>query len=163
MGGPGVGEDQSEQAVEPENSPSTEQSAPATLEAGEIDPSQTPEEEKNGDTAENINDGAEPTAEADRVPGASTAVTEAASTSTSVDAGSSEQGSTTPPPDTAGKPVSPLNSSSTTINLQERARQRAHLRQAGMVTTSPTRARGRGVRGRGVRGRAAPGRGQSPG
>ncbi|KAI3466289.1 hypothetical protein Pfo_022951 [Paulownia fortunei] len=169
MGGPGIGEFQAEQSVEPENSPSTEPLVPASLEVGEIDPSQTTEEEKNGDMTQNIfdklnkvNDGADPIAETDQVPGSSNATTEEASTSTSVDVGSSEQGGSTLTPDTGGKPVSPVNSSSTTINLQERARQRAHLRQAGMVTSSPSRARGRAVRGRGARGgRIA--RGQSPG
>ncbi|MED6204378.1 hypothetical protein PIB30_008504 [Stylosanthes scabra] len=50
------------------------------------------------------------------------------------------------------KQTSPLNSSSTTINLLERARERAQLRQAGVVPTVG-RGRGRSPRGRGVRGR----------
>ncbi|MED6155907.1 hypothetical protein PIB30_117441 [Stylosanthes scabra] len=50
------------------------------------------------------------------------------------------------------KQTSPLNSSSTTINLLERARERAQLRQAGVVSTVG-RARGRSPRGRVVRGR----------
>ncbi|KAL5568783.1 hypothetical protein UlMin_025358 [Ulmus minor] len=65
------------------------------------------------------------------------------------------------------KQVSPMSSSSvsTTINLSERARQRAMLRQAGVVSSpSPSRGRGRAVpRARGVRGRGRSGRGQMPG
>lgn len=168
-GGPGIGEFQAEQSADAEKSPSTEPLFPSSLEVGEIDPSQTPEEEKIGymtenifDSSDKLNDGADPISEIDRVPGSSNATTEEASTSTSVDVGSSEQGGSTLTQDTGGKPVSPLNSGSTTINLQERARQRAHLRQAGMVASSPSRARGRAIRGRGARGgRAA--RGQSPG
>ncbi|KAK6133125.1 hypothetical protein DH2020_033164 [Rehmannia glutinosa] len=153
MGPPGIGEFQAEQSVEPENSPS--------LEVGEIDPLEIPEEEKNDDENK-LNDGADPLEETDQVVGSSNATNEEASTSASVDVGSSEHGGPAVTPDTGRKPVSPVNSSSTTINLHERARQRAHLRQAGMVTSSsPSRARGR-VRGRGARG-GRPGRGQSPG
>lgn len=173
-GGPGNGEFQGEQsAADPEKSPSTE---PLGLEAGEIDPSQTPEEEKTGDltetiteTSDKLNDGADSTAETDRAPGSSNPPSEEASTSTAVatgDVGSSDQAGSTPSQDAGGKPVSPLNSGSTTINLQERARQRAHLRQAGMgVASSPSRARGGGrtIRGRGGARGGRTGRGQSPG
>ncbi|XP_042060222.1 nuclear-pore anchor-like [Salvia splendens] len=189
-GGPGNGELQGEQSADPEKSPSIE---PLGLEAGEIDTSDTLEEEKIGDLNETITDssdklihGADSSAETDRAPGSSNPPSEEASTSTTiaiVDVGSSDQpgstppqdsgakpvsplnsGGSTPPQDSGAKPVSPLNSGATTINLQERARQRAHLRQAGMggVTSSPSRARGRTVRGRGVRG-GRTGRGQSPG
>lgn len=161
-GGPGNEEFQGEQSADPEKSPSTE---PLGLESGEIDPTQTLEEEKLSDVTENVfdnsdklNDGADSTAETEKT---SNLPTEETSTSistisTAVDAGSSDQG--------GSKPVSPLNSGSTTINLQERARQRAHLRQAGMgVNPSPSIGRGRTIRGgRGVRGGRA-GRGQSPG
>ncbi|XP_057795095.1 nuclear-pore anchor [Salvia miltiorrhiza] len=169
-GGPGNGEFQGEQPADPEKSPSIE---PLGLEAGEIDSSQTPEEEKLGDLTETISDssdklnhGADSTAETDRAPGSSNPPSEEASTSTTiatVDVGSSDQGGSTPSQEAGGKPVSPQNSGSTTINLQERARQRAHLRQAGMgVTSSPSRGRGRTIRGRAVRG-GRTGRGQSPG
>ncbi|KAL7142917.1 hypothetical protein ABFS83_08G156600 [Erythranthe nasuta] len=141
-----TGEFQAEQSVEPESSPIREPPASASLEAGEIEPSQALEEEK-------LVEGVDQAAETEKA-------TEEASTSTS------EQG---------GKPVSPVNNSiSTTINLQERARQRASLRQAGRggvaaaapanssSTSSPSRGRGRAVRGRVARGgRTA--RGQSPG
>ncbi|KAL0321008.1 UNVERIFIED_CONTAM: Nuclear-pore anchor [Sesamum radiatum] len=177
MGASEIGEFQPEQSVERENSPITEPLASASLEAGEIDPSETPEEEKNADMTENmldssskLNDSADPIAETSQVPGSSVATTtDEVSVSTSVDvAGSSEHGGPAPtsseqggPAPTAdAKPVSPLNSS-TTINLQERARQRAHLRQAGLIASSPSRARGRAIRGRGARGGRTP-RGQSP-
>ncbi|KAL0407153.1 UNVERIFIED_CONTAM: Nuclear-pore anchor [Sesamum latifolium] len=177
MGASEIGEFQPEQSVERENSPITEPLASASLEAGEIDPSETPEEEKNADMTENmldsstkLNDSADPIAETSQVPGSSVATTtDEVSVSTSVDVAgssehggpaptSSEQGGPAPTPD--AKPVSPLNSS-TTINLQERARQRAHLRQAGLIASSPSRARGRAIRGRGARGGRTP-RGQSP-
>ncbi|XP_052178509.1 nuclear-pore anchor isoform X2 [Diospyros lotus] len=54
-----------------------------------------------------------------------------------------------------GKQVSPAGKSSTTINLQERAKQRSALRQAGVISNSLGRGRGRAGRGRGGR----PGRG----
>lgn len=50
------------------------------------------------------------------------------------------------------KPTSPINSTPTTINLSERARERAQLRQAGVFTTA-SRGRGRAPRGRVIRGR----------
>ncbi|KAK4484958.1 hypothetical protein RD792_007563 [Penstemon davidsonii] len=152
---PGSGDNQAErESAEPENSPGIETEA---LEAGEIDsPPQTPEEDKNdggGDTTENIVESshklhnvADSTPETDQVPDSSN------SNTTTEEA--SEQG---------GKPVSPLNSGGgSTINLQERARQRASIRQAGRIPSSPSRARGRAVRGRVARGGRTP-RGQSPG
>ncbi|KAK4386790.1 Nuclear-pore anchor [Sesamum angolense] len=177
MGASEIGEFQPEQSVERENSPITEPLASASLEAGEIDPSETPEEEKNADMTENmldgsnkLNDSGDAIAETSQVPGSSVATTtDEVSVSTSVDvAGSSEHGGPAPTSSEPGgpaptpdaKPVSPLNSS-TTINLQERARQRAHLRQAGLIASSPSRARGRAIRGRGARGGRTP-RGQSP-
>ncbi|KAH6778562.1 hypothetical protein C2S51_009874 [Perilla frutescens var. frutescens] len=198
-GGPGNAEFQGEQSAEPEKSPSTE---PLVLEAGEIDPSQTPDEEKVGDITENIFDGsdklnevADSTTETDRASGSSNPPTEEASTrttvpkkkkkktSTTVDVGSLDQGGSTPSQDSGGKPVSPLNSGSTTINRKERGRQRASLRQAEVapspggapvgdapspgrapvgVAHSPGRARGQASHGRVARGGHA-GRGQSPG
>ncbi|XAR59903.1 hypothetical protein NMG60_11015913 [Bertholletia excelsa] len=74
----------------------------------------------------------------------------------------SKQGSPGPAVTTAEmqdiKQVSPAaGKSSTTINLQERAKQRSILRQAGVLSSSLARGRGRTARGRGGRG----GRGQS--
>ncbi|KAG6387543.1 hypothetical protein SASPL_152735 [Salvia splendens] len=155
-GEPGNEEFQGKQSTDPEKSPSIE---PLGMEDEEINPSQTLEEEKIGDLNESIaesdssdklNHGADSSAETNRAPGSSKPPSEEASTSTTVatvDAGSSDQAGSTPPQDTGGKPVSPLNSGSTTINLQERAKQRAQMRQAGMggVTSSPARGRGRSM------------------
>ncbi|KAI4365982.1 hypothetical protein MLD38_021914 [Melastoma candidum] len=59
---------------------------------------------------------------------------------------------------------SPVSSTSTTINLLERAKQRAAIRQAGAQPTHSVRGVGRIARGRGVRGRGGRvGRGQAPG
>lgn len=59
------------------------------------------------------------------------------------------------------KRASPASGTSTTINLLERARERAALRQAGVVTPPSNRGRARAVRGRGARGRGGrTGRGQ---
>ncbi|KAL1566884.1 nuclear-pore anchor-like isoform X1 [Salvia divinorum] len=162
-GEPGNGEFQGEQSKDPEKSPSIE---PLSMEARDIDPSQTLEEEKicdlnetiaESDSSDKLNHGADSTAETNSAPGSS-------NPPSTVDVGSSDQAGSTPSQDTGGKPVSPLNSGSTTINLQERAKQRAHLRQAGMggVTSSPARGRARTIRGRSVRG-GRTGRGQSPG
>ncbi|KAA8523385.1 hypothetical protein F0562_009808 [Nyssa sinensis] len=60
------------------------------------------------------------------------------------------------------KQVSPVGKSSTTINLQERAKQRSKLRQAGVLSSSLGRGRGRVARGQGARGGRS-GRGQSSG
>ncbi|XP_030471618.2 nuclear-pore anchor isoform X1 [Syzygium oleosum] len=59
------------------------------------------------------------------------------------------------------KRASPASGTSTTINLLERARERAALRQAGVVTPPSSRGRARAVRGRSARGRGGrTGRGQ---
>ncbi|GFP92237.1 nuclear-pore anchor [Phtheirospermum japonicum] len=150
MGPTGTGEFQAEQSVEPENS----------LEAGEIDDEDTADKSTKVAT-----DGGDQFVETDQVHNA--ANTEDASTSAAGDVGSSVvQGGPAMSPESGGKPASPLNSSSTTINLQERARLRSQVRQSNMTanSSSPTLSRGRGraIRGRGVRGGRA-GRGQSPG
>ncbi|KAL6553305.1 hypothetical protein OROGR_007147 [Orobanche gracilis] len=130
----GIGEFQGYQSMEPDNSPG--------LEVVEID------EEKNDEENE-----LDKFAESDQAPESSA---EDASASSGVDVGPVLL------PEAGGKPVSPVTSSSRTINLQERARARAQMRLHGVVGASPSGARGRGVLGRGVRGGRA-GRGQSPG
>ncbi|KAI8550055.1 hypothetical protein RHMOL_Rhmol06G0074600 [Rhododendron molle] len=84
------------------------------------------------------------------------------STGTGAEGGVSKQSS---PPSVAAETqdanqLSPVGKSSTTINLQERAKQKSALRQAGVVSSSLVRGRGRAARGRGGRGG---GRGQSSG
>ncbi|XP_058184188.1 nuclear-pore anchor isoform X3 [Rhododendron vialii] len=84
------------------------------------------------------------------------------STGTGAEGGVSKQSS--PPSVTAetqeANQLSPVGKISTTINLQERAKQKSALRQAGVVPSSLVRGRGRAARGRGGRGG---GRGQSSG
>ncbi|KAF3448815.1 hypothetical protein FNV43_RR09528 [Rhamnella rubrinervis] len=89
----------------------------------------------------------------------------ALSTSGTAEIGVPKQGSPSVVEAEEVKQVSPVSNTSTTINLQERARQRAMLRQAGVVPP-PNRGRGRTVpRGRGVRGGRGGrgGRGQTSG
>ncbi|KAL3614899.1 hypothetical protein CASFOL_040560 [Castilleja foliolosa] len=159
MGPTGIGEFQAEQSEEQENS----------LEAGEIDDEDTATDKSTKVTTE----GGDHIEGTEQVPESSpnAANTEDASTSAAGgggNVGSSVvvQGGPAMSPEAGVKPASPLNSSSTTINLQERARLRSQVRHANMsgASSSPTLSRGRGrtIRGRGVRGGRA-GRGQSPG
>ncbi|XP_073028198.1 LOW QUALITY PROTEIN: nuclear-pore anchor [Primulina eburnea] len=156
---PGSRQLPAEQSVEPENSPGMEPFIPVTFDVGEIDPPLTPEEKNDGsdvignivESSDKLNDGSDTGGETDQFSGAVTTTTDS-----NVDPVASEQG------DTGGKPVSPLNSSSTTINLQERARERGHLRQLGRNTSSSSRPHTRVVRVRGNRG-GRNGRGQPRG
>ncbi|PON44121.1 Nucleoprotein TPR/MLP [Parasponia andersonii] len=173
-------EAQPEPAATPVASPATVDDEPLASTAGgvgEISSQDIPNDEKNEDvdvpeeTAEvsdKSNDGNDQTAvESDQV-------VEAASTGTSVvpeitsavttsEASVSKQDSPSVVTESEEvKQVSPLSGASTTINLTERARQRAMLRQAGVLSTSPGRVRGRGApRARGLRGRRG-GRGPTP-
>ncbi|KAL3625105.1 hypothetical protein CASFOL_031773 [Castilleja foliolosa] len=158
MGPTETKEIQAEQSLEPENS----------LEAGEIDDEDTADKSTKGTT-----DDGDQFVETEQVPESypNAPSTEDGSTSAAGggDGGSSVsvQGGPAMSPEVGGKPASPLNSSSTTINLQERARLRSQERYANMSATStslptPSRGRGRVLRGRGARGGRA-GRGQSPG
>ncbi|KAI8006954.1 Nuclear-pore anchor [Camellia lanceoleosa] len=125
-------------------------------------------EEVNAEGADNLNDGnnhQEVAMEADQNPEAAAALetTTGVRTKTgTVEIGMSKQSSPSVSAETQEvKQVSPVgqSSSSTTINLQERAKQRSLLRQAGVISSSVGRGRGRAARGRGARG----GRGQSSG
>ncbi|XP_021299554.1 nuclear-pore anchor isoform X2 [Herrania umbratica] len=137
-----------------------------------------------------LNDGNHQTAvETDQMPEAATGTAEPAPTSVQPDAEVtkpasasvppetevSKPASTSGPPDTEAskhigssaapeaedvKQTSPVGATSTLVNLQERARERAMLRQAGVL---PSSSRGRGrpaMRGR-ARGRSGRGRGQN--
>ncbi|KAL2524159.1 Nuclear-pore anchor [Abeliophyllum distichum] len=170
MGGPGIAEFQPDHATS-----ESSLAADEPLEVGEIDPSQVLDEEKNGggemtedivESSDKTNDGTDQVvADTDQVPGDASAAGQEATTNTTVETGASEQGGSTVTSAVEGKQTSPVtSSSSTTINWQERARQRASIRQAGMLTPSPGRARGSGRanRGRGARG-GRTGRGQTPG
>ncbi|CAI9760212.1 unnamed protein product [Fraxinus pennsylvanica] len=163
MGGPAIEEFQPEQAM-PENSPAADE----PLEVGEIDPSQVLDEEKSdgGEMNEDIvesSDKNDDGTDTDQVTGDSNTAGQEATTSSAVETGAPEQGGSTVTSVVEGKQTSPVtSSSSTTINWQERARLRASIRQAGMLSPSPGRARGRATRARGARGGRA-GRGQAPG
>lgn len=179
-GGTTIGEGQPETVVVPVTSPAggdEEGLVTAAVDIGDINSPEILNDEKTaeGDVMEEVaegsdksNDGNEQIAvETDQTPEAAMG-SESTSTSTStvVDVGVSKQGSPTVPADPEEvKQALPVGSSSTTINLQERARQRAMLRQAGVLSPSVGRGRGRAItRGRGVRGgRGRAGRGQSSG
>ncbi|KAK4370532.1 hypothetical protein RND71_010007 [Anisodus tanguticus] len=140
---------------------------------GEIESSQLPDDDKNDDvdateelaeSSDKLNDGGDQVAaESDQA--VDTVVTGEKPSSSPVHSSNSKEGG---PSDNAaaeteeGKQVSPVNRSSRTINLNERARERASIRQAAMLSSTPTRGRGRVLRGRGGRsGRG--GRGQISG
>ncbi|KAE8661247.1 hypothetical protein F3Y22_tig00116925pilonHSYRG00009 [Hibiscus syriacus] len=114
-------------------------------------------EETIGEGFEKSNDGNEQSAiDIDPTPEAVTAVV--------VTSGTNESGATSGPPEGEMSPISGSGSessaTSTLVNLQERARERAMLRQTGVVGSSTTLSRGRGrvtIRGRGTRGRGVRG------
>ncbi|OMO77802.1 Tetratricopeptide, MLP1/MLP2-like protein [Corchorus olitorius] len=103
--------------------------------------------------------------ETDQTPETASGIAEPASTSTSVASEtevSKHIGSSATPEAEAVKRTSPASTTSTVVNLQERARERAMLRQAGVVPP-PGRGRARpAMRGRVARGRTGRGRGQNP-
>ncbi|KAL4293697.1 hypothetical protein S83_062924 [Arachis hypogaea] len=160
-------EGQSEPVRTPEPSPT--RADDEALEAGEINSPELSGDDKNdegdlteeaGDTLDKAADVNESTTvETDKVAEPTPIASEVAPTTSAAETSSSRpvtrqstaHGSATAETDDV-KHTSPLNSSSTTINLLERARERAQLRQAGVVSTVG-RARGRVPRGRGVRGR----------
>ncbi|KAF4389040.1 hypothetical protein F8388_026769 [Cannabis sativa] len=142
--------------------------------ASELTSQDIPSDEKNeevdvpeetAEVSDKSNDGTDQApVEGDQVAEAASVVSESTVTVPTSEASVSKQESPSVATESEEvKQVSPLSGGSTTINLSERARQRAMLRQAGagVVSPSPSRGRGRGVpRGRGVRGRR--GRGPTP-
>ncbi|XVE99034.1 hypothetical protein REPUB_Repub03eG0161700 [Reevesia pubescens] len=139
---------------------------------GDNSPDVNDEKNDEDDVAEEIvpegfdksNDGNGQTAvETDQMPEAALASNESASTSARPDVEVSKHigGSSAAPEAEDVKQTSPVSASSTLVNLQERARERAMLRQAGVLAPS-TRGRARpAIRARGVRGRSGRGRGQN--
>nr|BAO49711.1 nuclear pore complex protein TPRa [Nicotiana benthamiana] len=140
---------------------------------GEIESSQLPDDDKNdevdateelSESSDKLNDGGDQVAtETDQAVGA--VVTGEKPSSSSVNSSISKEvgaGDTAAAETEEGKQVSPVNRSSRTINLNERARERASLRQAGMHSSTMPRGRGRAPRGRGGR-NVRGGRGQNPG
>ncbi|XP_027342867.1 nuclear-pore anchor isoform X2 [Abrus precatorius] len=163
---------QSEPAATPEPSPARVDDE--ALEAGEINSPEPSSDDKNdvGDLVEEVADGSdklidvnEPvSSETDQGAGPTPVASESGTLTSSAAEGSSSkvnlpvprqgQGATSVASETEEiKQASPISSTSTTINLSERARERAQLRQAGVVSTI-ARGRGRATpRGRAVRGR----------
>ncbi|XP_019443676.1 PREDICTED: nuclear-pore anchor-like isoform X1 [Lupinus angustifolius] len=154
-------EGQSEPAASPEPSPARVDDE--ALEAGEISPERSMDDKiDEGDMVEEIVDVTDPTVvESDQVADPAPVAGESSLTGSAAETGSSKtnlpvpkQGTTSETEDTKQQQTSP--SMSTTINLSERARQRAQLREAGRGRgrASP---RGRVLRGRGGQGgRRAP-------
>ncbi|GAV64888.1 TPR_MLP1_2 domain-containing protein, partial [Cephalotus follicularis] len=106
--------------------------------------------------------------EIDKLPEAALGASETASTSAVAETDVLNQGTSNLTVEVEeGKPVSPPSNSSTVVNLTERAKLRAALRQGGVIPPAPDRGRGRPVtRGRAVRGhsmRGGRGHGQAPG
>lgn len=142
----------------------------ATVEVGDTEISQALDDVKNdegiitediGENSHRLNDDIEQAAaETDEVSEATTNP-DKTPTSTGIEIGVSKQGGASAINDTEeGKQVSPIYKSSTTINLSERAKERASIRQGGILSLT-SRGRGRAPRGRG--GRSARGRGQTSG
>ncbi|KAI3414928.1 TPR_MLP1_2 domain-containing protein [Psidium guajava] len=169
---PEVEEGKTEQALTPTTSPSRADDVDvgaAVTDLSEINSSEFPQHEKVEDgeiteeTAEGsdkLNDGGDAvTVEIEQTPegaagsenaGASAEAASLVQSSSSINAEVEES-----------KRASPASGTSTTINLSERARERAAMRQAGFVTPPSSRGRARAVRGRSARGRGGrTGRGQ---
>ncbi|KAG4947672.1 hypothetical protein JHK87_043679 [Glycine soja] len=162
----------SESAATPERSPATVDDD--ALEAGEINSPELSSDDKNdeGDSVEDAADASDKlmdvneqiSAESDQVAEPTPVASEGATlTSSVVESSSSKvnlpvprQGTPNAPAETEEtKQASPIGSTSTTIILSERARERAQMRQAGLVSST---LRGRG-RGGAPRGRVGRGRG----
>ncbi|GFS36629.1 hypothetical protein Acr_00g0047040 [Actinidia rufa] len=153
-----IGENQTQPAAPPVSSPLVDEETlvAVTVDFGETMPQFLNDEadmtEANAEVGDNSNDGNnQVTMEADQNPEPIGAAAEA---------GVSKLGSTSVAAETQEvKQGSPVGKSSTTINLQERAKQRSLLRQAGVIS-SLGRGRGRAARGgRGGRGQASGGQG----
>ncbi|TKY49466.1 Nuclear-pore anchor [Spatholobus suberectus] len=164
-------EGQSESAATPERSPARVDDE--ALEAGEINSPELSSDDKNdeGELAEETADGSdklidvnEPiSVESDQVAEPTPLASESATLTSVAESSSSKVNLPVPRQGTPNvtseteenKQASPVSSTSTTINLSERARERAQMRQAGLVSTTFARGRGRGAPrgGRAVRGR----------
>ncbi|KAF3668086.1 hypothetical protein T459_16631 [Capsicum annuum] len=128
---------------------------------GEIESSQLPDDDKDdevdateelAESYDKLNDGDQVAAETDQA--VDTVVTGEKPSSSPVDSSNSKEGGAgenVAVETEEGKQVSPVNRSSRTINLNERAKERASIRQAAMFSSTTTRGRGRVPRGRGGR------------
>jgi nucleoprotein TPR len=168
-------ENQESREATPEPSPA--RGDDDALEAGEINSPEVSSDDKNdeGDLVEDAADGSEKLVDNEPAPVESDPVAEPAPVasesnlqSSVVESSSSKlpvskQATTSAPSKTEEvKPSSPISdTSTTTINLTERAREMAKLRQAGQAGPSVFTTAGRG-RGRAPRGRVIRGRGRRP-
>lgn len=184
IGSPEPGECQPEPVASPLASPARaddESLAAVTLEVGEINFPEVLNDEKNdeGDVNEETAEGSDKSndgndqipAETDQVMEALSVPVESASASASSEIDVSKQGSpvskqgssTVTTEAEVVRQSSPVSSTSTTINLSERARQNA-AKRLGVASSPVVRGRGRAApRARGGRGRGRLGRGQSSG
>ncbi|XP_020205816.1 uncharacterized protein LOC109790976 [Cajanus cajan] len=155
-------EGQSESAATPERSPARVDDE--DLEAGEINSPELSSDDKNdeselveeaGDGADKLIDVNEPiSVESNQV---AVVASEGATLTSAAESSSSKVNLPVPKPNETeeAKQASPISSTSTTINLSERARERSQMRQAGLVPSLP-RPRG-GRLGNPPRGRVARG------
>ncbi|XP_022969371.1 nuclear-pore anchor isoform X2 [Cucurbita maxima] len=152
-----IGDDHIEPVATPDASPSRvddDAMAVTDMEIGEINSPEIQNEEKNdeGDAAEETSEILDKPTDSNQIDMESDQAVETTSVAT-------ENVSSTPPEINDSKQGSPIvakrsspvgSSTSTTINLQERAKERAMLRQAGVVSSLDRRPV-RGLRGRGGR------------
>lgn len=152
-----IGEDHTEPVATPDASPSgvdDDALAATAMEIGEINSPEIQNEEKNddGDIADETSELLDKSTDCNQIDVESDQAVETTSVatenipSTPPEINDPKQGSPT-----VAKSSSPVSgSTSTTINLQERAKQRAMLRQAGVVSSLERRPPVRGLRGRGA-------------
>lgn len=159
---------------------------PVGMESGEINSPEMITDEKNdeGDIVEEIGEGSDKSneggdqiaVETDQSPEAASVAGERTTATANTEMDASKQASSSGADAEEVRQVSPASNTSTVVNLAERARQRAMLRQGGSgapAVLSPPGARGRGrvLRGRVARGARGArggrggrsGRGQTPG
>lgn len=156
---------------------------PVGMESGEINSPEMITDEKNdeGDIVEEIGEGSDKSneggdqiaVETDQSPEAASVAGERTTATANTEMDASKQASSSGADAEEVRQVSPASNTSTVVNLAERARQRAMLRQGGSgapAVLSPPGARGRGrvLRGRIARGARGgrggrSGRGQTPG
>lgn len=156
---------------------------PVGMESGEINSPEMITDEKNdeGDIVEEIGEGSDKSneggdqiaVETDQSPEAASVAGERTTATANTEMDASKQASSSGADAEEVRQVSPASNTSTVVNLAERARQRAMLRQGGsgapaVLTPPGARGRGRVLRGRIARGARGgrggrSGRGQTPG
>ncbi|KAK1572476.1 hypothetical protein Q3G72_033129 [Acer saccharum] len=149
MGSPEIGEGQPDLTATPVVSPARVDDE-ANVELNEVVNDEGDTIEENAEGSDKSNDGNDQiAAETDQVPEAGMVASEIASTSSTAEHDIPKQSSSTVT-SAEVKPVSPVSNAPHIVNLRERARVGAMQRQAGVITPSVGRGRGRtSVRGRG--------------